>query len=177
MFDGFDDRVRQYIEQGIKTCSVFRGTQIADFSPCIVLFCKAIEDHLNKTVVEVMKKAFVGYTVEYDGNVQTMDSITNTLMLGALHHILRQQSSAFGKKNYELLSDILTSNRISSVPSWKKYADTLFVVKDLRNDCPHCDPLTEEKSLKMLRTLFQGADSFVALNSRLYQDAKNKHFI
>ena len=177
--DEFDKRVQDFIYVGIQMNRCFENVSRPDFdySPIYISFCKAVEMHLNKTLVEVMKKA--SPDIEYHG-VRLIDlPESKTLMLGEVQHIFAGATLPLKHRGIEILKSVCRQKGLTRYDKkwWKTFEKTLSDIKLYRNDCPHCSILEYDKGKNLLILLFDNykqdpEKSFMMRCKHLYNDLK-----
>lgn len=165
LLEGFSPSVREQIETGIRVERTFLQVKMKDYAPVYISFAKAIEDHLNRTVVPVIKRVAPNHLL----NNKPLSSYTATLMMGQLHSVLTYFHGALGTSIHQEAADYCTDRGLTGFDRawWLELTNKLDAVKEIRNDMPHIKPLSGEDGRKLLRVLFQGEDAFMGLCEQL----------
>ena len=154
----FDSRVREFLYVGIQMDRCFQNVTRPDFDFSIVYlpFCKAVEMHLNLTIVPVLKKVCPNAT---DNMGRRLSNIPDdeSLMLGVICNILFvKREIGLAEKPTDVISERLRlrQNNKYTEDWWKTFQDLLYSIKDKRNHCPHTSILKDASGKSLLQKLF-----------------------
>ena len=121
-FDSFNKKVKELISIGIRVDCTLSTVNITDYAASYISFAKAIETHLNKTLVPVLKKCFPNETYSFNGKTCTL-SRSGNLMIGTIQRILNNKYDGTGRTFLDKASQYFTENFDDfDLQWWKKYA-------------------------------------------------------
>lgn len=175
VLESFDQSVQDFICTGILVERTFTNVKMLDFSPSYISFAKAIEKHLNLTLVPVLKLIFPDVLISSPPGKQRKLKDMDHMMLGQISNVLGRGYSALGVPFISEAGRYCTEN-LKNFPEtwWRKIRDDLNTTKDIRNDMPHPEFLSGEEGKKFLRLLFVGQKSFFRRCQDLYDAAKKQ---
>lgn len=178
VLESFDQSVQDFITTGILVERTFTNVDMLDFSPSYISFAKAIEKHLNLTLVPVLKLIFPEVQISTPGKPPRKLKNMGHMMLGQISYLLRQSYSGVGVSYISEAGRYCTEN-FKNFPEtwWRKIRDDLNATKDIRNDMPHPEFLSGEEGKKFLRLLFVGPKSFFRRCQDLYDAAKKQELL
>ena len=164
--NSFDPGVQEQIVNGIRVERTFIHVQMHDYAPVYISFAKAIELHLNQTVVPILKQVDPNYILT---NKKMIKATTAPLMLGEINKMLKFYRDGLHSAVYEEAAKFCKDHGCGEFDKhwWKKLQEDLELAKEIRNDMPHTQPLSGEDGVKLLRLLFQGSDSFTSRCTKL----------
>lgn len=158
IFAKFDPKVQDFLYVGIQMDRCFENVSISnfDYSTVYLSFFKALETHLNLTLVPVMKKVSPDAT---DDKGRTLSSLDNskTLMLGSMATILTKRQSGAKSRVVDLIKQrcrLKNLTRYTNNEMWDKYEDMLPKIAITRNHCPHTSMLRDDQGKKFLQEIF-----------------------
>ena len=156
---GFDPFVQEQISSGIRIERTFMQVLLKDYAPVYISFAKAIEAHMNNTVVPILKHVTPNHVLP--GN-RTLRTVTGTLMLGEVYTILSSQRGGLQTSVCREASEYCASHGCGDYDEkwWQELTQDLYYIKELRNDMPHTKPLSGSSGVDLLRRLFQGEAPF-----------------
>lgn len=158
----FDARVRDFLYVGIQMDRCFENIAIPnfDFSPVYISFCKAVETHLNLTLVPIMKKVSPNVIINNRATLANWPQ-NRTLMLGQLFEILTRRNIGIMTPVIDDIRKYCKNNGLTKYPDswWNNVVDTIEKIIPCRNDCPHCSILKDVRGKEMLSLLFVGSQN------------------
>lgn len=153
----FDPKVRDFIYVGIQMDRCFENVTRSDFdfSTVYLSFFKAVEMHLNLTIVPMIKKASPNTT---DQNGKKISSISddNFLMIGVIYTILIKREAGLANKAIDAIKQRCRIKLNNKYPDnwWDSFEKMLYDIKDIRNYCPHTSILKDAEGKRLLQKLF-----------------------
>lgn len=182
----YDEKVQQFIRIGIRVDQTFLDVEMEDHSPCFIAFAKALEAHLNGTLLPLIRKIQPDYSVK---NVP-LRNVTG-LMMGQFIVLLNQrgdrissfaeQAGTFCKENglpaytkewWEKLR-----RRMSEVESVSNGSSGKETAANIRNDLAHPVMVSEERGIALLKMMFFGETSLFNSCQQLYDEAVKQGII
>ena len=169
LLDQFSPQVRDFVINGIKVERTFYGVNMLDFSPAYVSFAKAVEAHLNYTLVPVLK-AISPNCVLYINGVETLLKNADHLMLGNVKFVLAQRYSGTGGSFTSNAAQYCQRNLNGFDASWwNRLKEELGPIKTERNNIPHPNYFSSEEGKQFLSRMFGGNDCFFLRCQRIYE--------
>lgn len=156
VFERFNTKVKDFITNGIQVDKTFSNVTMIDFAPAYISFAKAIEVHLNETLVPIMKKVSPDEIISYNGrNCKLID--TGHLMLGTIQHVLNRTYEGTGG-SFIGNAGIFCDSKVGKFSEtwWRKICKKISKIKTSRNEIPHSDFFTREDGKRFLREMFGG---------------------
>ncbi len=158
IFTKFDSKVQDFLYVGIQMDRCFENVSICnfDYSTVYLSFFKALETHLNLTLVPVMKKVSPDATDDKGRTLSSLDS-SKTLMLGTTATILTKRQSGAKSRVVDLIKQRCRSKNLTRYANdemWDKYEDMLPKIAITRNHCPHTSMLRDDQGKKFLQEIF-----------------------
>lgn len=162
----FSEDVQELITNGIRVERTFLQVQMKDYAPVYISFAKAIETHLNRTVVPVLKKIAPNYMVT---NTQRLKNYKKGMMLGPINLVLKSSNEGLHTTFFKDAEKYCAEQGHPAYNEkwWKDLQQDLEQIKDIRNDIPHTAPLSGENGIKLLQMLFSGSNAFLTRCSEL----------
>lgn len=160
LLHSFDPDVQDLLVNGIRVERTFIHVQMKDYAPVYLSFAKAIEAHLNLTVVPVLKKAAPNHI--HKGTA--LKNMTGTLMLGELVALLNYERDGLRTVMHAEAARYCKKHGCAEYDEnwWQDFVEELSEVKEIRNDMPHVKPLSDKSGVELLRKLFQDENSFMS---------------
>lgn len=154
----FDSRVRDFLYVGIQMDRCFENVTRPDFDFSIVYlpFCKAVEMHLNLTIVPMIKKACSSAT-DHRGRRLSSISDNECLMMGVIYTVLfDKREVGLADKAIDVIKDRCRTRLNNKYPEnwWESFQKLLYSIKEKRNDCPHTSMLKDSSGKSLLQELF-----------------------
>lgn len=175
----FEPSVQKFIYMGIQFDRSFENVMRPglDYSSVYLSFTKAVEAHLNLTLVPVLKKVLPDYEIILDTKPVQLGSLEpgRTLPLGTIRYIMRRNAglSLSGK---DALVRFCVQNGYHNMPEnwWESLVQVINQLPDLRNKCPHCSILEDQEGKFFLQLLFGSKNgdpskNFMAKCTKIYQ--------
>ncbi len=151
--------VQNFIYTGIQMDRGFENINIPgfDYSPIYICFCKAVETHLNQTIVPIIKE-WAPDTTDNKGKTVSENPAGKEYELGVLHTMLIKRQSGINPSALDILKTKCKAKGLSQHPDnwWDSLADAIKEISIYRNGCPHCSPLKDNTGKHMLAALFVG---------------------
>lgn len=178
----YSKKTRAFIINGIFTDMNLRDVtlELDDNASSSVNFAKAIETHMNETLLPVIKWALPTQKIrENSRDVCLKDMTKQRLMLGEMSYILNRGRHM---RSVQSCAEDLGQACISfpgkfSESWWKKLADQLDKIQALRNKVPHPDLISSEECKKLLQLAFRGEKCFMNSCTAVYDAAKKSGVI
>lgn len=156
----FDPRVREFIFIGIQMDRCFANVMRTDFdfSPVYLSFCKAVELHVNLTLVPIMKKVSPNAVDQFGKPISSLPS-NQTLMIGSIITILNKHQIGIENRVIDEIKYRCKLLNLRQYPdSWWDGVESLMeefpTIRDIRNMCPHTSILNDESGTRLLNKLF-----------------------
>ena len=153
----FDKKVQDFLYVGIQMDRCFENVTLLDFdySTVYLSFCKAIEAHLNQTLVPVMKKISPEATDRNDTKLSLLPEWKN-VTLGEIYVILTKRQPGYRGRVVDEIIQYCQRKQITKYPEnwWSPVLKALEIIPKCRNDCPHTSMLKDADGKKLLDTLF-----------------------
>ncbi len=178
-FDKFDPKVRDFLYTGIQfnRCFANVSRDDFDFSAVYLSFFKAVEAHLNLTVVPVMKKIAPDAINEKGKKLSELGDNAH-FMMGNIYTLLDRRQPGIESNVSDAIMHYCRKKNITRYTSskfWKDFQEDLLLIKTKRNDCPHTSILEDDQGKLFLQKIFRDCEAsskkgFVAICSDLYTD-------
>lgn len=169
----YDQSVQDFICNGIRVERTFSNVDMLDFSPSYISFAKAIEVHLNLTLLPVMKLISPNELIG-SGYSQRLCDVDH-LMLGQISFVLNRYYSGTGMR-FVAEAGQYCSRNLGGFPEtwWTKLRDNLGNIKMSRNHLPHIGYFTSADGRALLQMLFSGEKSFFSRCQNIYDTAHSR---
>lgn len=177
----FDEKVRDFLFNGIQMDRCFSNITLAgfDYSLVYISFCKAVEVHLNKTLVPIIKAICPNVIYNSVSPISALPS-NETLTLGTISYILSKRGIGISDSAIDELKNYCRKNKYTQYPDnwWDSILNSIKKIAASRNNCPHCSILSDSEGKEMLKSLFSGnkndpGKSFMMKCVAVYGDLMN----
>lgn len=177
VFDRFHPTVQSFIANGIRVERTLAGIEMMDFSPTYISFAKAVETHINITMVPVLKKIAPDQIIKVDNRERRLKNIDH-MMLGTVKYLLGYNYSGTGGTFIATAGQFCT-NYLGGFPEswWRKIKDDLQLLQTTRNDIPHSGFFSSRDGKVFLSKMFSGDKCFFIRCQNLYDAAIERHLL
>ena len=162
-FDGFPQQVRDFLADGIRVEQTFRSVQLVDYAPAYIAFAKAVESHLNLTLVPVLKEIDPELSIRVN-NIPTRLRDTAHLMLGNITFVL---SGAFTQRAASYCTQDKNQPAFDQ-RWWRDIRRDVDNIRRYRNELPHSDFFQCDDGKSFLQLLFGEINGLFSRCQRLY---------
>lgn len=153
----FDEKVRDFLFNGIQMDRCFSNITLTgfDYSLVYISFCKAVEVHLNKTLVPIIKTLCPNIIYNNVSPISALPS-NETLTLGTISYILSKRRIGITNSAIDEIKNYCRTNQLTQYPDtwWDSILNALKKIAASRNNCPHCSILSDTEGKKLLQILF-----------------------
>lgn len=152
-----DPKVRDFIYVGIQMDRCFENVTdpVFDFSTVYLSFCKAVEMHLNLTIVPMIKKASPNTTDQKGRKISSLPD-DNSLMIGVIYTVLTKREVGLANRAIDAIKQRCRYKLNNKYPDnwWDSFEKMLSDVKGIRNCCPHTSLLKDDAGKRLLQIMF-----------------------
>ena len=162
IFNMFDPAVQEFIHMGIQMDRMFGNVILKekDYSVVYLSFAKAVETHLNLTLVPIFKKVLPEHLIDYKGQKIPISQLPAdaTMMLGTINFVF-SRNVGLAQSGKEKLIRYCKDKDLKNFPEnwWESLANIIRQLPDYRNKCPHCSILDDAEGKDLLQLLFSSA--------------------
>ena len=176
-FSRFDQSVQRFIQDGIAYDQLLlqagqAGEEFSDYSPQFLMFAKALEAHINHTLLPILKLVDPGYVIR-----RTPLSDLGHIMLGEFGTLLgwRYRVGSFTDR----AGDFCVSRGMGKFQKtwWEGLKNKASGVPEIRNGMAHPDFVPAEKGEALLHTMFFGEKSLFSRCQDLRDEAVRQGLI
>lgn len=187
-FSSYAESVQRFIRTGIIVDQALLGVDLFDHSPQFIEFAKALEAHLNLTLLPVLQLIDSGYVIKRgtDSNKDIILGNVDHLMLGQFVTIL---NSKYRFVPFTEKAGQFCSSKMNSFPRswWEKLKREMSDIgtlptrresaADIRNGIAHVEFVTAEQGEALLRMMFLGEKSLFNRCQDLHNSATKQRLL
>ena len=176
-FQSFDQSVKKNLELGIKLFyflkPIFEENDSFDASCCGILFCKALETHMNHCFMDHLKQVLPKFRIrgKNQKEVALEDVNDKTLMLGALKFIITN--------NKKTLAKVMDSQGLKkyNLNWWNKFTNKFERCIKYRNTCCHEGAFKWSDLDKLIKNMFKTSSEPPQLEGVIFEGEVGKKLI
>lgn len=187
-FSSYAESVQRFIRTGIIVDQALLGVELFDHSPQFIEFAKALEAHLNLTILPVLQKIDPEYVIKRGADPSKDIILRNVdhLMLGQFVTILNSKYRfvPFTEKAGQFCSSKLNSFPMSWWEKLKREMSEIGALPtqresaaDIRNGIAHVEFVSAERGEALLRMMFFGEKSLFNRCQSLHDTAIKQRLI